>query len=235
MSGHSTLLRKRPQIAGDRHATGTPRERGTSSVSSGWNEAARYRPERTNTGSPSSSPRTSTSTASSSIFGARMKTPRRGTGSPISETSASKLATWRPYPLRRTTMSSAPNVSWPGTPSTASRASRIIPAQVPNTVPPNERTASSSPYACINFPSWWTRRPESPSRRVRRGGAAALPRRRSRRGVRALLGAPGNRPARREHQRSCAHSRNGPTSRRGLATPRAWRSRPPDVPFGTRS
>ena len=59
-----------------------------------------------------------------STRGARMKTPRSGSGSPASSRSASKLATCLPYAFRRTEMSTRPR--W-------SRSRRIIPAQVPNT------------------------------------------------------------------------------------------------------
>src|SRR5947209_13759958 len=69
-------------------------------------------------------------------------------------------------------MSIRPSVRWSGSPSTASRAIRIMPAQVPNTgAPPawRSRIGCSSPYAIISFdivvdsPPGMTR-PRTPSR-----------------------------------------------------------------------
>ncbi len=76
-----------------------------------------------------------------------MNAPDTGPPStPLTSTSASKEATWRPKALRRTRASSTPSRSWGG-PST-SRARRIMPAQVPNTGRPARarlRSGSSSP------------------------------------------------------------------------------------------
>ena len=76
---------------------------------------------------------------------ARERAARRGRAT---SSGASNESRWRPYALRRTVTSMAPNDSWSGRPSSTSRASRIMPAHVPNTGRPSaqqlgERLAQS--------------------------------------------------------------------------------------------
>src|SRR5713226_1198584 len=73
---------------------------------------------------------------------------------PATSTAASKLSTWRPYPLRRTEMSSRPRPRWPAIPSVTSRASTIMPAHVARVGRPAAmapRSGSSRPTRSISI------------------------------------------------------------------------------------
>src|SRR5260370_109498 len=101
---------------------------------------------------------------------------------PAKSTAASKLSTCRPYPLRRTEMSSRPRPLWPAIPSVTSRASTIMPAHVASVGRPPAmalRKGSSTPTRSISVvivvlsPPGRTRPARSPrSSRARRRGDA---------------------------------------------------------------
>src|ERR1039457_5411443 len=106
-----------------------------SPVSSGWNAVASAGPCRTATILPvaASVPRISTRAPVCSTQGARMNTPRNaGPRTPASVMSLSNESTCRPNALRRTVMSTPPNVSCPFIPSSIRSASMIMPAHDPN-------------------------------------------------------------------------------------------------------
>ena len=122
-----------------------------SSVSSGWNDAPRTGPCRTSTGcapSPTSTvASTSTSRPTAVMRGARMKTVGIRPA-PSTSHVPSKLATCRPYPLRRTSTSRSPSACWSPRPSVIVEARSTSPAHVPNAgIPARSRdaTGASSP------------------------------------------------------------------------------------------
>src|SRR6266576_5656433 len=106
------------------------------------------------TGCPSCEAITSTSPVLSTS-GARMNTP--GNVLPLSPSmrrGASKLSTWRPYPLRRTPMSSRPRPCCSAIPSATSLASTIMPAQVARVARPPRiasRRGSSRPTRSMSI------------------------------------------------------------------------------------
>src|SRR5450759_3026356 len=112
------------------------------------------RPCRTATAWPSCRAITSVEPVDSTS-GDRMKTPGNDfPPRPITSRSASKLSTWRPYPLRRTAMSSRPRPFCSAIPSTTSRASTIIPAQVAIVARPEAialRRGSSNPVRSMSI------------------------------------------------------------------------------------
>ncbi len=119
---------------------------------SGWNDVAISGPCRTATILPAAGPRagssatlasTSTPSPTASTHGARMKIACTVSSSPANSTSPSNESTWRPNALRRTVMSRPPRVSWSAVPSSIRSASRIMPAQVPNTGSPSAIRARS--------------------------------------------------------------------------------------------
>ena len=160
---------------------------------------------------------------------------------PSTSRSHSNDATWRPYPLRRTVMSMTPKRRWSGRPSRTSVASRIIPAQVPNTGsrrrgrPPAARRAPRTRGAATGSS---TRRPgrTSPSSPSRSAGPAHRTRRRPERrpGPRRARGrrpagrgrrwSPDRHPGRATLARSTSPGRpGGPRARRSPGP--AWRRR----------
>src|SRR5713226_2228990 len=90
-----------------------------------------------------------------STSGDLMNTPgKRFPSRPATSTAASKLSIWRPYPLRRTEMSSRPRPRWPAIPSVTSRASTIMPAHVASVGRPPAmalRNGSSRPTRSISI------------------------------------------------------------------------------------
>src|SRR5216683_4110398 len=90
-----------------------------------------------------------------STSGDLMNTPgKRFPSRPATSTAASKLSIWRPYPLRRTEMSSRPRPRWPAIPSVTSRARTIIPAHVASVGRPAAialRNGSSRPTRSISI------------------------------------------------------------------------------------
>src|SRR6266576_3254979 len=106
------------------------------------------------TGCPSCEAITSTSPVLSTS-GARMNTPGNVLPlSPSMRSGASKLSTWRPYPLRRTPMSSRPRPCCSAIPSATSLASTIMPAQVARVARPPRiasRRGSSRPTRSMSI------------------------------------------------------------------------------------
>ena len=153
-----------------------------SPASSGWNDAASTRPWRPSTGRRRASASTSTPAPTGSTRGARMNTPWNGSplepghvevGLEAVDLAAVAVAAHGRGRWRRSCAGRA-------RPSSTSVASRIMPAQVPNTGRPSasrRRAASNSPDDRAASTSWWTRRRASRGRRRRRGRRACGPRR----------------------------------------------------------
>jgi hypothetical protein len=75
--------------------------------SSGWNVVAMTAPARTNTALSPTAASTCTPAPVRSMIGARMNVAWNGASRPSTSISVSNESIWRPYPLRRTSMSSA--------------------------------------------------------------------------------------------------------------------------------
>src|SRR3990172_1938003 len=159
LPGRAGIARPPPRAAGGGvggggGGGGGRRWKRVSPASSGWKAVAIAFRSRTATMCPSSSvASTSTPDPTRSTIGARMKTPWTGVSPRTgTETSPSKLSSCRPKALRLTVTSMSGNTG--SSPSEISRASRIMPAQVPKIGAPeaaSSRIGSRSPQRATSF------------------------------------------------------------------------------------